>query len=151
VRRRLPISSHRLDRDTSCLYLVTFTHVPSGADVSIRLLAGSETMARWAARLLLNPDEPWRFQRLMKQTDSTGTATGSHEPPPATPTECTSGRAGYLDTCMPGAHRPPCPLATGRAVRCKLCRQRVPRATALRHGRGWVGECCWDERLRASQ
>ncbi|MET8860787.1 hypothetical protein [Streptomyces sp. NPDC004579] len=31
---------------------------------------------------------------------------------------------------------------------CKLCRHAVLLATAVRHGAGWVGSCCWDERLR---
>lgn len=35
---------------------------------------------------------------------------------------------------------------------CKFCGGDVLRATAHRHGRGWVGDsCCWDERLRATE
>ncbi|MEU3499902.1 hypothetical protein ABZ726_03720 [Streptomyces hundungensis] len=31
---------------------------------------------------------------------------------------------------------------------CKMCRQEVLLATAHRHDNGWVGTCCWDDRLR---
>jgi basic membrane lipoprotein Med (substrate-binding protein (PBP1-ABC) superfamily) len=34
---------------------------------------------------------------------------------------------------------------------CKFCDGDVLRATAHRHGHGWVGDCCWDERLRATE
>jgi hypothetical protein len=43
-------------------YLVTFTHVPDGADVRVGLLAVSETIAVWIARQLLNPNEAWRYR-----------------------------------------------------------------------------------------
>lgn len=39
-------------------------------------------------------------------------------------------------------------------VTCVFCRQPAPRITAHWHSEadGWVGdECCWDERLRATQ
>lgn len=37
-------------------------------------------------------------------------------------------------------------------VRCQFCGKDAPARTAHRHGNGWVGdECCWDERLRASE
>jgi hypothetical protein len=37
-------------------------------------------------------------------------------------------------------------------VRCKLCERQVPQSTAHRHQGEWVGdECCWDERLRATE
>lgn len=100
-----------------CLYLVTFTHLLSGAEVSVKLLAGSETIATWAARLLLNPGESWRFQSVAQETESTATPGATNEPPLGTgrtggaPRECTSGRAGSPETCVPGAHRPPCPSA----------------------------------------
>lgn len=39
-----------------------------------------------------------------------------------------------------------------RRVRCKLCKNLVPRETAHRHQGGWIGDdCCWDERLRSSE
>ncbi|MER0477419.1 hypothetical protein ABR737_03440 [Streptomyces sp. Edi2] len=31
---------------------------------------------------------------------------------------------------------------------CKMCRKEILVATAHRHDSGWVGTCCWDERLR---
>ncbi|MET8816670.1 hypothetical protein ABZW47_32335 [Streptomyces sp. NPDC004549] len=31
---------------------------------------------------------------------------------------------------------------------CKICRKDIFLATAHRHDSGWVGSCCWDERLR---
>jgi hypothetical protein len=31
---------------------------------------------------------------------------------------------------------------------CKMCRKEIFLATAHRHDHGWVGTCCWDERLR---
>lgn len=31
---------------------------------------------------------------------------------------------------------------------CKICRKEILLATAHRHDNGWVGSCCWDERLR---
>ncbi|ATM24545.1 hypothetical protein SMD44_p10046 (plasmid) [Streptomyces alboflavus] len=31
---------------------------------------------------------------------------------------------------------------------CKFCREAVLPARAYRHDNGWVGSCCWDERLR---
>ena len=37
------------------------------------------------------------------------------------------------------------------AVTCKLCKKDADAKTAHRHGDGWVGECCWDERLRSSE
>lgn len=41
---------------------------------------------------------------------------------------------------------------TSRRVRCKFCKNLVPKATAHRHAGSWVGdECCWDERLRNSE
>lgn len=37
-------------------------------------------------------------------------------------------------------------------VECKFCHKPVPAKTAHRHEHGWVGdECCWDERLRATE
>jgi hypothetical protein len=34
-------------------------------------------------------------------------------------------------------------------VRCKFCGK--PCEDAYRHQGGWVGACCWDERLRATE
>lgn len=35
---------------------------------------------------------------------------------------------------------------------CRFCSGTILRATAHRHGHGWVGNaCCWDERLRATE
>ncbi|GAA1236364.1 hypothetical protein GCM10009578_091920 [Streptomyces rhizosphaericus] len=31
---------------------------------------------------------------------------------------------------------------------CKMCQRDVLQITAHSHGTGWVGSCCWDERLR---
>lgn len=36
-------------------------------------------------------------------------------------------------------------------VRCNLCKNLVPRKDAHRHQGKWIGECCWDERLRSSE
>jgi len=47
-------------------YLVTFTHVPDGAYVRVELLAVSETIARWVARQLLNPNEEWRYRSCVR-------------------------------------------------------------------------------------
>jgi hypothetical protein len=38
-----------------------------------------------------------------------------------------------------------------RTVTCKLCHQEVPSHTAHLHQDGWVGDCCWDERLRSTE
>jgi hypothetical protein len=35
-------------------------------------------------------------------------------------------------------------------VACKFCGEQVPANTAYRHDGGYVGDCCWDERLRAT-
>jgi hypothetical protein len=35
-------------------------------------------------------------------------------------------------------------------VTCKFCREQVPARTAYRHDGGYVGECCWDDRLNAT-
>jgi hypothetical protein len=34
---------------------------------------------------------------------------------------------------------------------CTFCGQPVLADTAHRHNHGWVGSCCWDERLRATE
>ena len=31
---------------------------------------------------------------------------------------------------------------------CKMCRKEILLAAAQRHDSGWVGSCCWDDRLR---
>jgi hypothetical protein len=36
-------------------------------------------------------------------------------------------------------------------VLCLFCQQQAPAATAHPYMGGWVGECCWDKRLRSSQ
>lgn len=36
-------------------------------------------------------------------------------------------------------------------VICMFCYKQAPRETARVHQTNWVGECCWDERLRATQ
>jgi len=42
--------------------------------------------------------------------------------------------------------------AKKRRVRCKLCKNLVPRETAHRHQGKWIGDdCCWDERLRTTE
>jgi hypothetical protein len=47
--------------------------------------------------------------------------------------------------CMDGG-----PSLRGKS--CGLCDQPINSRTAHRHGSlGWVGECCWDERLRATE
>lgn len=38
-----------------------------------------------------------------------------------------------------------------RTVPCKFCCQPVVTTDAYRHNCGWVGECCWDERLRSTE
>jgi hypothetical protein len=35
-------------------------------------------------------------------------------------------------------------------VTCKFCEEQVPASTAYRHDGGYVGECCWDDRLNAT-
>lgn len=42
-------------------------------------------------------------------------------------------------------------LTKKQTVRCKFCKKKVPAITAHRHDRGYVGTCCWDERLRATE
>jgi hypothetical protein len=39
----------------------------------------------------------------------------------------------------------------GDNVICKLCKNPTPAATAHRHTEGYVGDCCWDERLRMTE
>lgn len=36
-------------------------------------------------------------------------------------------------------------------VPCKFCGRQVPARTAHLHQQSWVGECCWDERLRVTE
>lgn len=36
-------------------------------------------------------------------------------------------------------------------VSCKFCGKAIPNADAYMHQSGWVGECCWDERLRSTE
>jgi hypothetical protein len=36
-------------------------------------------------------------------------------------------------------------------VLCKLCGNEVPGSSAHLHQNGWVGLCCWDERLRSTE
>jgi hypothetical protein len=36
-------------------------------------------------------------------------------------------------------------------VSCKFCQRPAPRGEAHVHQDGFVGECCWDERLRVSE
>lgn len=39
-----------------------------------------------------------------------------------------------------------------KQVTCSICGESVPKATAHLHQGKWIGdECCWDERLRASE
>lgn len=41
---------------------------------------------------------------------------------------------------------------TAETVTCVLCGERTSRQSAHLHQDGWIGdECCWDERLRASE
>ncbi|MFJ6898202.1 hypothetical protein [Streptomyces hokutonensis] len=35
--------------------------------------------------------------------------------------------------------------------RCKMCQGEILLATAHRHDSGWVGTCCWGERLRMTE
>ena len=42
-------------------------------------------------------------------------------------------------------------MATDTTVQCKFCLNSVPVDTAHRHDGGWVGECCWDEKLRCTE
>lgn len=41
--------------------------------------------------------------------------------------------------------------AWSASVRCKFCDNVIPAATTHRHQGEYVGECCWDERLRATE
>jgi hypothetical protein len=36
-------------------------------------------------------------------------------------------------------------------VPCALCGEPARADEAHRHGEGWIGECCWDERLRTTE
>lgn len=46
----------------------------------------------------------------------------------------------------------PCDCYEAKAqVNCKLCGADSPVATAHLHQGEWVGDCCWDERLRATE
>jgi len=36
-------------------------------------------------------------------------------------------------------------------VKCKFCDGRVSKRAAHRHQSKWVGECCWDERLKITE
>jgi len=36
-------------------------------------------------------------------------------------------------------------------VTCKLCGKDTPAATAHLHQHEWVGECCWDDRLKTTE
>lgn len=36
-------------------------------------------------------------------------------------------------------------------VTCKLCHEVAPSASAHLHQEDWIGECCWDERLRVTE
>ena len=36
-------------------------------------------------------------------------------------------------------------------VECKFCHGAIVQTLGHRHGQGWVGECCWDERLRSTE
>ena len=38
-----------------------------------------------------------------------------------------------------------------KTVTCKLCGKETPAGTAHLHQGQWVGECCWDERLRTTE
>jgi hypothetical protein len=37
------------------------------------------------------------------------------------------------------------------AVKCVTCHKDAPAATAHLHQGKWIGECCWDERLRSTE
>lgn len=36
-------------------------------------------------------------------------------------------------------------------VPCGLCHRPTAKATAHRHQSEWIGDCCWDDRLKASE
>lgn len=36
-------------------------------------------------------------------------------------------------------------------VTCKLCHEECPAETAHLHQGEWVGECCWDPRLKVTE
>jgi peroxiredoxin family protein len=42
-------------------------------------------------------------------------------------------------------------MASEPTVMCKLCQKQVPARTAHRHDGGYVGDECWDERLRSTE
>lgn len=56
-------------------------------------------------------------------------------------------KGGTLDKLKNARFAPP----RKRSVRCSQCRKPTDKATAHRHQKKWVGECCWDERLRATE
>jgi hypothetical protein len=43
------------------------------------------------------------------------------------------------------------PNPTTATVTCKFCEKETPAAAAHIHQGGYVGECCWDERLRVTE
>lgn len=56
-----------------------------------------------------------------------------------------------LPTCMRLTQKKAQRRAKQR-VRCKFCKNLVPKKTAHRHQGKWVGDaCCWDERLRTTE
>ena len=42
-------------------------------------------------------------------------------------------------------------IAIDQLAPCKFCGKMAPLETAHRHDGGYVGECCWDERLKATE
>lgn len=39
----------------------------------------------------------------------------------------------------------------GDTLECKFCHKGIPAEGAYMHQNGWVGDCCWDERLRSTE
>lgn len=38
-----------------------------------------------------------------------------------------------------------------KKVKCKFCKSYIKKQTAYRHDGKWVGECCWDDRLKTTE
>ena len=53
---------------------------------------------------------------------------------------------------LPSPKKRPRPPRKLKTVRCSLCGKQCSMKTAHLHQAEWIGdECCWDERLRASE
>lgn len=49
-----------------------------------------------------------------------------------------------------GEHSLLCGKKTAK-VKCYVCKERADALTAHLHDGKWIGECCWDDRLKSSE